>query len=53
VYQGIKPAVIVLANDENEQVLMEHVHQKQQAVLEKLKQKRAQSLATVDKDETE
>ena len=28
VYQGIKPAVIVLSNDENEQILMDHVHTK-------------------------
>ena len=51
VYQGIKPAVIVLADngggDDAGENLMEHVHLKQQAVLEKLKQKRASSLATV------
>lgn len=29
-------------------MLMDHVHAKQQAVIEKLKQKRAQSLATVN-----
>ena len=51
VYQGIKPAVIVLADngggEDMGENLMEHVHLKQQAVLEKLKQKRANSLATV------
>ena len=51
VYQGIKPAVIVLADSGGEddvgENLMDHVHAKQQAVLEKLKQKRASSLATV------
>ena len=50
VYQGIKPAVIVLSVGADEHTLMEHVHAKQQAVLEKLKQKRAQSLATVQSD---
>ena len=30
---------------------MDHVHAKQQAVLEKLKQKRAQSLATVSRED--
>ena len=47
VYQGIKPAVIVLSDDNQDDMLMDHVHEKQQAVLEKLKQKRASSLATV------
>ena len=48
VYQGIKPAVIVLSDDKQDEELMEHVHVKQQAVLEKLKQKRASSLAGVN-----
>lgn len=48
VYQGIKPAVIVLSDDAQDDMLMDHVHTKQQAVLEKLKQKRANSLATVN-----
>ena len=48
VYQGIKPAVIVLSADANQDdMLMDHVHAKQQAVIDKLKQKRASSLATV------
>jgi hypothetical protein len=53
VYQGIKPAVIVLSKCEDENMLMDHVHAKQQAVLEKLKQKRAQSLATVNDSNTD
>ena len=47
VYQGIKPAVIVLSDANQDDMLMDHVHTKQQAVIEKLKQKRASSLATV------
>lgn len=37
VYQGIKPAVIVLSDTKQDEMLMEHVHEKQQAVLDKLK----------------
>lgn len=48
VYQGIKPAVIVLSDQkQDEEMLMGHVHEKQQAILDKLKQKRASSLAAV------
>lgn len=43
--------MIVLAEsngeDESGENLMDHVHMKQQAILEKLKQKRASSLANV------
>ena len=48
--------MIVLAEsngeDESGENLMDHVHMKQQAILEKLKQKRASSLANV-KEQTE
>jgi len=40
--------VIVLSKFDDEHMLMDYVHAKQQAVLEKLKQKRATSLATVN-----
>ena len=37
VYQGIKPAVIVLSDAKHDDMLMDHVHVKQEAVIEKLK----------------
>lgn len=44
VYQGIKPAVIVLADDDSTTEIQEHVRVKQEALLEKIKNKRASSL---------
>jgi hypothetical protein len=43
----------VLSKFDDEHMLMDHVHAKQQAVIEKLKQKRAQSLATVNDSNTD
>lgn len=44
VYQGIKPAVIVLTESDCSQEVRDHVREKQEALLEKIKQKRASSL---------
>ena len=46
VYQGIKPAVIVLTDSTDE--VKEHVRIRQEEIVEKLKAKRATSLAAVD-----
>ena len=37
VYQGIKPAVIVLLEDGNDDSLMQHIRDKQQVVIDRLK----------------
>lgn len=45
VYQGIKPAVIVLSGKDCTDELKDHVRVKQERLLDKIKQKRANSLA--------
>jgi hypothetical protein len=47
VYQGIKPAVIVLSGKDCTDELKDHVRVKQERLLDKIKQKRANSLAPV------
>ena len=55
VYQGIKPAVIVLGENEMGNVLVDfehlctHVGKKQEDVLEKIKAKRASSLVAIER----
>jgi len=44
VYQGIKPAVIVLGEQDSTEQIREHVRRKQESLLEKIKLKRASSL---------
>lgn len=62
IYQGLKPAVIVLNNDNLEdpdlfgegkkQEVLDHIEKKQDELNEKLKAKRALSAVPVEKDKT-
>lgn len=51
VYQGIKPAVIVLDDESASHELMDHVRIKQEELVEKLKAKRQFSLCGIDDEE--